>query len=39
MEKPKKQRSLVQMDAALAGPLFMLSASLLFTLLNLIVRP
>ena len=38
MDTPKKQRSLVQMDAALAGPLFMLSASLLFTLLNLIVK-
>ena len=38
MEKPKKQRGLVQMDAALAGPLFMLSAALLFTLLNLIVK-
>ena len=38
MEKPKIQRDLVQMDAALAGPLFMLSAALLFTLLNLIVK-
>ena len=38
MDTPQKQRSLVQMDAALAGPLFMLSASLLFTLLNLIVK-
>ena len=26
MEKPKKQPGLVQMDKALAGPLFMLSA-------------
>ena len=38
MEKPKKQRGLVQMDATLAAPLFMLSAALLFTLLNLIVK-
>ncbi len=38
MDKPKKQRGRVQMDAALAGPLFMLSAALLFTLLNLIVK-
>ena len=38
MDKPKKQRGLVQMDAALAGPLFMLSAALLFTVLNLIVK-
>jgi len=38
MEKPKKQRGLVQMDKALAGPLFMLSAAILFTLLNLIVK-
>ena len=38
MEKPKKQRGLVQMDASLAGPLFMLSAALLFTLLNLIIK-
>lgn len=38
MKKPKKQRGLVQMDASLAGPLFMLSAALLFTLLNLIIK-
>jgi drug/metabolite transporter (DMT)-like permease len=38
MNKPKKQRGPVQIDAALAGPLFMLSAALLFTLLNLIVK-
>ena len=38
MDKPYKQHGLVQMDAALAGPLFMLSAALLFTLLNLIVK-
>ena len=38
MDKPKKQRGLVQMDAALAGPLFMLSAALIFTVLNLIVK-
>jgi len=38
MEKPKKQRRLIQMDAAIAGPLFMLSAALLFTLLNLIIK-
>lgn len=38
MDAPKKRRSLVQMDAALAGPLFMLSAALLFTLLNLIIK-
>jgi drug/metabolite transporter (DMT)-like permease len=38
MEKPKKQRGLIQMDTALAGPLFMLSAALLFTLLNLIIK-
>jgi drug/metabolite transporter (DMT)-like permease len=38
MDTPKKKGGLVQMDAALAGPLFMLSAALLFTLLNLIVK-
>jgi len=38
MDKPNKQNGLVQLDAALAGPLFMLSAALLFTLLNLIVK-
>ena len=38
MDKPKKQHSLIQMDAAIAGPLFMLSAALLFTLLNLIIK-
>ncbi len=38
MDKPNKQNGLVQMDAALAGPLFMLSAALLFTLLNVIIK-
>ena len=38
MNTPKKKSGLIQMDAALAGPLFMLSAALLFTLLNLIVK-
>jgi len=38
MKKTNNQRGLIHMDAALAGPLFMLSAALLFTLLNLIVK-
>jgi drug/metabolite transporter (DMT)-like permease len=33
-----KTQHLVQLDAAVAGPLFMLSAALLFTLLNLIIK-
>jgi len=33
--KPKRK---VQLDAAVAGPLFMLSAALLFTLVNLVVK-
>jgi drug/metabolite transporter (DMT)-like permease len=33
--KPKRK---VQLDAAVAGPLFMLSAALLFTLVNLLVK-
>jgi drug/metabolite transporter (DMT)-like permease len=38
METPKKKRRLIQMDASLAGPLFMLSAALLFTMLNVIIK-
>jgi len=38
MEKPQKQRANIHLDAAIAGPLFMLSAAILFTLLNLIVK-
>ena len=38
MDIPNKKHGLIQMDAALAGPLFMLSAALLFTLLNLIIK-
>jgi len=38
MKKPKKQPGRVQMDMAIAGPLFMLSAAILFTLLNLIIK-
>jgi len=34
---PKKQR-LVQIDENVAGPLFMISAALLFTLLNLLIK-
>ena len=33
-----KQKNGVQLDAAVAGPLFMLSAALLFTLLNMLVK-
>jgi hypothetical protein len=33
-----KSKPKVQLDAAVAGPLFMLSAALLFTLLNLLMK-
>ena len=38
MVAPSPTRQPVQLDAAIAGPLFMLSAALLFTVLNLIVK-
>jgi len=38
MKNQKKVQRLVQLDASVAGPLFMLSAALLFTLLNLLVK-
>jgi len=38
MEKPQKQHANIHLDAAIAGPLFMMSAAILFTLLNLIVK-
>jgi len=38
MVKQAKLRRKVQMDAAVAGPLFMLSAALLFTLVNTLVK-
>jgi len=38
MENQKKAQRLVQLDASVAGPLFMLSAALLFTLLNLLIK-
>ncbi len=38
MEHQPNMRRPVQMDAAVAGPLFMLSASLLFTLLTLLIK-
>jgi len=38
MEKQGKTQHLMQLDAAVAGPLFMLSAALLFTLLNLLIK-
>ena len=38
MENQKKVQHLVQLDASVAGPLFMLSAALLFTLLNLLIK-
>lgn len=38
MNLTNSKRSLVQMDAAIAGPLFMLAAAILFTMLNLIVK-
>ena len=38
MNLSNSKHSLVQMDAAIAGPLFMLAAAILFTILNLIVK-
>jgi len=38
MDHQNRKRGLVQIDAAIAGPLFMLSAALLFTCLNLIIK-
>jgi len=38
MDNQEKTQQLVQLDAAVAGPLFMLAAALLFTLLNLIIK-
>jgi len=38
MENQEKAQRLVQLDATVAGPLFMLSAALLFTLLNLLIK-
>ncbi|MBT8350333.1 MAG: hypothetical protein KJO26_03740, partial [Deltaproteobacteria bacterium] len=38
MKNQKKDQRLVQLDASVAGPLFMLSAALLFTLLNLLIK-
>lgn len=38
MDNQAKPRPLVQLDASFAGPLFMLSAALLFTLLNVFVK-
>lgn len=38
MENNQKTNRKVQMDAAIAGPLFMLSAALLYTLLNIFVK-
>ena len=38
MGNQEKAQRLVQLDATVAGPLFMLSAALLFTLLNLLVK-
>ncbi len=38
MGNPEDTRSVVVMDKALAGPLFMLSAALLFTALNLLIK-
>lgn len=38
MKGPQKNHAPIQLDATLAGPLFMLSAALLFTLLNLIIK-
>ena len=38
MLKQVKPKPKVQLDAAVAGPLFMLSAALLFTLLNLLIK-
>jgi drug/metabolite transporter (DMT)-like permease len=38
MDRIKNNKDPVQIDAAVAGPLFMLSAALLFTLLNVIIK-
>ena len=38
MKNHLKKRGLVQLDETVAGPLFMLSAALLFTLLNLLIK-
>ena len=38
MKRKKNAQRLVQLDASVAGPLFMLSAALLFTLLNLLIK-
>ncbi|MBT8357906.1 MAG: EamA family transporter [Desulfobacterales bacterium] len=38
MKNQIKDQRLVQLDASVAGPLFMLSAALLFTLLNLLIK-
>ena len=38
MKNQKKVQRLVQLDASVAGPLFMLSAAILFTLLNLLIK-
>jgi drug/metabolite transporter (DMT)-like permease len=38
MKKPENNRERLQMDPAVAGPLFMLSAALLFTVLNVIIK-
>ncbi|MGW8188349.1 MAG: hypothetical protein ACWGNK_13815, partial [Desulfobacterales bacterium] len=38
MAYPGKARGQVPLDAAVAGPLFMLSAALLFTLLNIFIK-
>jgi len=38
MSLPTPKNSFIQMDAAIAGPLFMLAAAILFTMLNLIVK-
>jgi drug/metabolite transporter (DMT)-like permease len=38
MNNQKKGQRLVQLDASVAGPLFMLSAAILFTLLNLLIK-
>lgn len=38
MDRLTKSKQKVQLDASLAGPLFMLSAALLFTVLNLLIK-
>ena len=38
MPNSAKDRRIIRMDANLAGPLFMLSAALLFTMLNIIIK-